>query len=49
MYEVRRNRKDIQIREQQFFDWLLLDGPQAKWLKEGVPAVMKGRDWGLGE
>jgi dipeptidyl aminopeptidase/acylaminoacyl peptidase len=45
----RRNRKDIQIREQQFFDWLLLDGPQAKWLKEGVPAVMKGRDWGLGE
>ena len=45
----RKNRKDIQVREQQFFDWLLKDGPQAKWLKEGVPAVMKGRDWGLGE
>jgi dipeptidyl aminopeptidase/acylaminoacyl peptidase len=45
----RKNRKDIQIREQQFFDWLLKDAPQAKWLKEGVPAVMKGRDWGLGE
>ncbi len=45
----RKNRKDIQIREQQFFDWLLQGAPQAKWLKEGVPAVMKGRDWGLGE
>lgn len=45
----RRNRKDIQIREQQFFDWLLMDAKPAKWLTEGVPAVMKGRDWGLGE
>lgn len=44
----RRNRKDIQIREQQFFDWLLKGEKPAKWLSVGVPAVMKGRDWGLG-
>ncbi len=43
----RRNRKDIQIREQQFFDWLLKGEKPAIWLTEGVPAVMKGRDWGL--
>ena len=43
----RRNRKDIQIREQQFFDWLLKDEKPAKWLSEGVPAIMKGRDLGL--
>jgi dipeptidyl aminopeptidase/acylaminoacyl peptidase len=44
----RRNRKDIQIREQQFFDWLLKDEPAPRWITEGVPAVKKGRDWGLG-
>ena len=45
----RRNRKDIQIREQQYFDWLLKDQKPAKWITEGVPAVKKGRDWGLEE
>ena len=44
----RKNRKDIQIREQQFFDYLLKGEKPAKWIAEGVPAVMKGRDWGLG-
>jgi dipeptidyl aminopeptidase/acylaminoacyl peptidase len=44
----RKNRKDIQIREQQFFDWLLKGDKPAKWITDGVPAVMKGRDWGLG-
>lgn len=44
----RRNRKDIQIREQQFFDYLLKGDKPAKWIAEGVPAVLKGRDWGLG-
>lgn len=44
----RKNRKDIQIRQQQFFDHLLKGAAPAKWIKEGVPAVMKGRDWGLG-
>jgi dipeptidyl aminopeptidase/acylaminoacyl peptidase len=43
----RKNRKDIQIREQQFFDWLLKGEKPAKWITEGVPAVMKGKDWGL--
>jgi dienelactone hydrolase len=43
----RRNRKDIQIREQQFFDYLLKGEKPAKWISEGVPAVMKGREWGL--
>lgn len=43
----RRNRKDIQIREQQFFDWQLKGDKPAKWLTEGIPAVLKGRDWGL--
>ncbi|SJZ92254.1 alpha/beta hydrolase family protein [Sediminibacterium ginsengisoli] len=44
----RKNRKDIQIREQQFFDYLLKGDKPAKWISEGVPAVMKGRDLGLG-
>jgi len=43
----RRNRKDIQIREQEFFDWQLKGAAPVKWLTEGVPAVMKGRTWGL--
>jgi len=43
----RRNRKDIQIREQQFFDWLLKGEKPATWLSEGLPAIMKGRTLGL--
>lgn len=43
----RKNRKDIQIRQQQFFDWLLKGEKPAKWIVEGVPAVKKGKDWGL--
>lgn len=43
----RKNRKDIQIREQQFFDWLLKGAKPARWITEGVPAVEKGRSWGL--
>lgn len=43
----RKNRKDIQIRQQQFFDWMLKGEKPAKWLTEGVPAVDKGRTWGL--
>lgn len=44
----RKNRKDIQIREQQFFDYLLKGEKPAKWITEGVPAIMKGKDMGLG-
>ena len=43
----RKNRKDISIREQQFFDWLLKNEKPAQWLINGVPAVKKGKDWGL--
>ena len=43
----RKNRKDLQIRQQQYFDWLLKDEKPAKWITEGVPAVKKGKDWGL--
>ena len=43
----RRNRKDIQIREQQFFDWKLKGEKPAMWLTKGVPAVEKGINWGL--
>ena len=43
----RKNRKDIQIREQQFFDTYLKGAPMPEWLSKGVPALMKGRTWGL--
>ena len=44
----RKNRKDIQIRQQQYFDWLLKGAKPAKWITEGLPAIQKGKDWGLG-
>ncbi len=44
----RKNRKDIQVREQQFFDWKLKGEKPGKWLISGVPAVQKGIEWGLG-
>lgn len=43
----RRNQKDISIREQQYFDWLLKGEKPPKWITEGVPAVKKGKDWGM--
>lgn len=43
----RKNRKDIQVREQQYFDWLLKGDKPAKWIVDGVPAVKKGKEWGL--
>ncbi len=43
----RKNRKDIQIRQQQYFDWLLKGARPAPWITDGVPASRKGRDWGL--
>ena len=43
----RRNRKDITIREAQFFDHFLKGAPMPVWMDKGVPAVDKGKDWGL--
>lgn len=43
----RRNQKDISIREQQFFDHMLKGQPAPEWLEVGVPAIQKGKNWGL--
>lgn len=43
----RQNRKDIQIREQQFFDYYLKGAKAPVWMVSGVPAVDKGRTWGF--
>ena len=43
----RENRRDISIRELQFFDHYLKGAPAPVWLEKGVPAVEKGRNWGL--
>ena len=43
----RKNRKDWSIRMQQFFDHYLKGAPQPVWMKEGVPAVKKGKTYGF--
>ncbi len=43
----RKNKKDIQIREQQFFDYYLKGAAMPTWISTGVPAIMKGRTLGL--
>jgi dipeptidyl aminopeptidase/acylaminoacyl peptidase len=44
---LRQNRKDITIREQQYFDHFLKGAPMPVWMAKGVPAVDKGKDWGF--
>ncbi len=41
------NRRDWQIRLQQFFDHYLKDAPAPRWLSTGVPALEKGTTLGL--
>lgn len=43
----RQNRKDIQRREQQFFDHFLKDAPIPVWMDKGIPATEKGKNWGF--
>jgi dipeptidyl aminopeptidase/acylaminoacyl peptidase len=43
----RRNRKDLSIRLGQFFDHYLKNKPMPVWMSKGVPAAVKGIDWGL--
>jgi len=43
----RQNRKDIQIREQQFFDYYLKGTKAPAWMTSGVPATEKGKTWGF--
>lgn len=45
----RQNRKDIQKRQQQFFDHFLKGKPAAEWIKSGIPAIKKGINWGFSE
>lgn len=42
----RQNRKDIQLRQSQFFDHFLKGKPAAEWIEKGVPALKKGINWG---
>jgi dipeptidyl aminopeptidase/acylaminoacyl peptidase len=43
----RVSAKDLTIRLQQFFDHYLKGKPMPVWMKTGVPATMKGIDWGF--
>ncbi|EDM36870.1 probable acylaminoacyl-peptidase [Pedobacter sp. BAL39] len=44
---LRQNRKDIQIREQQFFDYYLKGAKAPAWMTSGIPATEKGKTWGF--
>ena len=41
------NRKDWTVRLQQYFDHYLKDAPAPVWLAKGVPAIQKGKTFGL--
>lgn len=45
----RRNRKDLTIRLQQFFDHYLKGAPMPAWMKYGVPTSRKGQYFGYEE
>jgi len=42
----RRNRKDLSIRLQQFFDYYMKDQPMPSWMKQQVPITRKGQELG---
>jgi len=42
----RVNGKDLSIRLEQFFNHYLKGAPMPVWMKKGVPATLKGIDWG---
>ena len=43
----RADSKDLTIRMQQFFDYYLKDAPEPVWMKDGVPAIKKGKTFGF--
>lgn len=43
----KENRLDFAIRMQQFFDHYLMDEPMPEWMATGIPAVDKGKKFGL--
>ncbi len=45
----RPNRQDLSIRMSQFFEHFLKGGPEPKWMKDGIPAILKGKDSGYQE
>ena len=45
-FQSRRNRKDLTIRLQQFFDYYMKGAPEPAWMKTGVPALKKDRYFG---
>ncbi len=42
------NRMDLDIRMYQFFDYYLKGKPEPQWMKEGIPAIDKGKNLGYG-
>lgn len=42
-----QNRRDFNVRMQQFFDHYLMDAPMPRWMQRGVPAMEKGILQGL--
>ncbi len=42
------NRLDLSLRMFQFFNHYLKGAPMPQWMKDGVPAVDKGKDYGFG-
>jgi dipeptidyl aminopeptidase/acylaminoacyl peptidase len=42
----RANRIDWTIRMMQFFDYFLKDTPEPSWMKDGIPAIKKGKTLG---
>ena len=45
-FESWGNRMDLSIRMAQFFNHYLKDEPMPKWMKEGIPANKKGKEFG---
>jgi len=43
----RADEKDLTRRMQQFFDFYLKDAPEPKWMKVGISALQKGKDFGF--
>ena len=45
----RPSRQDLSIRMSQFFDHYLKGAPEPQWMKQGLPAVVKGKELRYGE
>ncbi|MHC2990307.1 hypothetical protein OB13_01400 [Pontibacter sp. HJ8] len=43
----RKNRKDLSVRMSQFFDHYLKGAPVPKWMEQGVPTMVKGKEYGF--